>query len=66
MARIDDNTQYVFIPVYEEDEELQLNTRSFFGKDLKEHYLEEKLLDCLENGKKIVYKGNEYFIDIKL
>lgn len=63
MTRIDDNEQYVLLPKHEEGMELQ--TRGMFGKALKEFFSEEKLIDALDNGKTLIYKGNEYFLDIK-
>ncbi len=61
---IEDAKAYVLIPVY--DEEMPLNTRGFLGKDLKASYSEEVLINALKHGEKIVYKGNEYFLDEKI
>ncbi len=61
---IEDTKTYVLLPVY--DEEMPLNARGFLGKNLKELYSEEVLINALEHGEKIVYKGNEYFLDEKL
>lgn len=64
MTRIEDNEQYVLIPKHEDD--LDLKSRGFYGKALKELFSEEKLIDALDTGKTLIYKGNEYFLDIKL
>ena len=64
MTRIEDSKQYVLIPVHEDGIELQ--ARGFFGEDLKKSFNEDILIDALENGKTLIYKGNEYFLDEKL
>lgn len=64
MTRIDDMDQLVLIPVHNPD--VPLPSRGFFGHQLKETFSEAELIDALDNGKTLVYKGNEYFIDYKL
>lgn len=64
MTQIEDNEQYVLIPKHEDG--LDLKSRGFYGKALKELFSEEKLIDALDTGKTLIYKGNEYFLDIKL
>ena len=64
MSVIEDDTQYILIPKNEDGVELQ--TRSFFGKALKEIFSEERLINALDQEKTLIYKGNEYFIDIKI
>lgn len=64
MTRIDDMDQLVLIPVYNPD--VPLPSRGFFGHQLKETFSEAELIDALDNGKTLVYKGNEYYIDYKL
>lgn len=61
---IADTDQFILVPVY--DPELPLPSRGVFGSDLKKVIDEPVLLDALENGKPLIYKGNEYFIDEKL
>ena len=41
MTQIEDNEQYVLIPKHEDD--LDLKSRGFYGKALKELFSEEKL-----------------------
>lgn len=64
MTRIDETTQYILLPKYEED--VELKARTFFGKELLESFSEDILIDALDTGKTITYKGNEYFIDLKI
>lgn len=64
MTRIDDNEQYVLLPKCEDG--LEIQSRGMFGKALKEFFPEEKLIDALDNGKTLLYKGNEYFLDVKI
>lgn len=64
MTRIDAKTQYILIPKYEEG--IKLTSRIFFGKDLLESFKEEFLIDALDMGKIINYKGNDYFLDEKI
>lgn len=64
MTGIDDMDQLVLIPVHNPD--VPLPSRGFFGHQLKETFSEAELIDALDNGKTLVYKGNEYYIDYKL
>jgi hypothetical protein len=61
---IEDNTSYVLLPVY--NEEVPGKTKGLFGSELKKLYKEEVLLDALEKGKTLIYKGNEYFLDERI
>lgn len=64
MTRIDEKTQYILIPKYEEG--IELKSRFFFGRDLLENFKEDVLIDALDYGRIITYKGNDYFIDEKI
>jgi len=58
---IENNKQYLLIPVHEEG--FELKSREMTGAQLKESFDEKILIDALDNGKKLLYKGNEYFLD---
>lgn len=64
MTRIDENTQYILIPKHEVG--IELKSRTFFGKELLENIKEEILIDALDTGKCITFKGNDYFVDEKI
>ena len=64
MKTINDETMFILIPKH--DPEIQLQTREVSGKELKEIFEESFLIDCLEQGTELVYKGNNYFLDEKL
>lgn len=64
MKTINDDTMFILIPKH--DPEIQLQTREISGKELKEVFEESFLVDCLEQGTELPYKGNTYFLDEKL
>lgn len=64
MTRIDNNEQYILLPKYEEG--IEMKARVLTGKDLLENFKEDVLIDALDFGRIINYKGNDYFLDLKI
>lgn len=58
---IENDKRYLLIPVHEDG--LELKSRELTGAQLKVPFDEKTLVDALDNGKKLLYKGNEYFLD---
>lgn len=64
MESFKENEQYILIPKHEEG--IEMKSRFFTGEDLLELYSRDVLDDALLNGRLIIYKGNEYFLDVKI
>lgn len=61
MDYIQTDKKYLLNSVYKEG--VEPTSRLMFGKELIETFGEEKAQLCLSSGRKIIYKGQEYFID---
>lgn len=65
VIRIEDDVTYLLIPKNEDG--IELKTRKMDGASLKQHFAEDALLKALNDGNRhILFKGNEYFLDIKV
>lgn len=64
-THIEAGTEYILLPMHEEG--IELKSKVVLGKDLLKDYDINLLEQALELGRNtIIYKGNEYFIDIKI
>lgn len=64
MTYIDENKQYILLPVYIEG--LPLKSKILFGGELLKEFSEGILIQALDLGKTINVNGNDYFLDEKI